>query len=256
MVAIGRLSPILERVRMTACEHEMASIVEAISGKGGVGGYLDDMERIPGFSAANMRLAHLLCPTNFFDTGNKLVDVDKETRYVCWDYEAERGWRGPYIKCAQVEMPSAYDVRSKNSRTYVDGGFFPMASHFSVPSELRDGHGVYMMYGIPGEPAIIDPWGNPYVLQVPPAEAFDEGATDAERFKFARLVSAGPDGILSTPCFISKTSMDMGEGSYSWSGKQRLMRLGGLERGADGRTSASIRGDDVVVFLNRADVYE
>jgi hypothetical protein len=47
-------------------------------------------------------------------------------------------------------------------------------------------HGVTNIYGNVNDPAILDGWGRPIVIQVP----------DAERI---RLVSAGADGILSTP---------------------------------------------------------
>ncbi len=41
--------------------------------------------------------------------------------------------------------------------------------------------------------------GKLIVVQVPPASAFSGSPGDAKRFRYARLVSAGADGVLSTP---------------------------------------------------------
>ena len=42
------------------------------------------------------------------------------------------------------------------------------------------------VYGAPGDPAVPDAWGHPIVLQIPD-------------WQHARLVSAGPNGVLDTP---------------------------------------------------------
>lgn len=67
--------------------------------------------------------------------------------------------------------------------------------------------------------SVADPWGNPVVLQMPTNDLDDD-----ECWRCARLVSAGPDGILQTPAatFPDRTA----------------------------------RGDDLVLFLNRADADE
>ena len=103
-----------------------------------------------------------------------------------------------------------------------------------------------------------DPWGNPYVLQIPPAQAFSpETATnipDVVRFRFARLVSAGPDGRLSTPCYTMNETNDWREIGLNWRQERvrRLSRQAGLIDGGD----RSRRGDDLVLFLTRNDVDE
>jgi hypothetical protein len=119
--------------------------------------------------------------------------------------------------------------------------------HLSLPDVFRnDTAGLCSVYGFAGEPAVGDPWGNPYVLQVPPPEAFGPGAVSPRlRFRYARLVSAGPDGLLSTPCFAP-------DGTAGWTpAARRHSRLAG--RDADG---VPARGDDLVLFLERADLYE
>ena len=102
----------------------------------------------------------------------------------------------------------------------------------------------------------MDPWGNPYVLQVPPPQAFPdfEGAntnlSDEVRFRYARIVSAGPDGRLDAPCFGTNPTNWW---ATAWSPRtRRLSRQAG--RIDNGDTSA--RGDDLVLFLVRNDIDE
>jgi prepilin-type N-terminal cleavage/methylation domain-containing protein len=76
-------------------------------------------------------------------------------------------------------------------------------------------------YGGVGDSCVKDPWGNPVVIQVPEAVAFTGAADEAKRMQYLRLVSAGPDGVLDT---ISNDA------------------------------TAAVRGDDLVLFPNRADV--
>jgi type II secretory pathway pseudopilin PulG len=49
-------------------------------------------------------------------------------------------------------------------------------------------------YGETGDPAVLDGWGNPIVLQVPQTP----GTTEHDRTRHARLVSAGPNGVIDT----------------------------------------------------------
>ena len=68
------------------------------------------------------------------------------------------------------------------------------------------------VYGSVDDEVAADPWGNPIVIQIP-----------SNDFRYARLVSAGKNGVLETP---------------------RDVLTGG---------SVSQRGDDLVLFLNRSD---
>lgn len=104
------------------------------------------------------------------------------------------------------------------------------------PAAQRGWRGPYVRNGVvqgpSGDLSLADPWGKSIVLQVPPPEAF-AAPSEAKRWRYARLVSTGPDGELKTP----------------------LDRLAGMQLLPDG-TSKADRGDDLVLFLNRADVYE
>jgi prepilin-type N-terminal cleavage/methylation domain-containing protein len=64
-------------------------------------------------------------------------------------------------------------------------------------------------YGDPGDPAVLDGWGTPIVIQV------------MSSIEYARLVSAGPNRVIDTPLSDNE---------------------------------AVARGDDLIVFLKRADV--
>jgi type II secretory pathway pseudopilin PulG len=56
--------------------------------------------------------------------------------------------------------------------------------------DINPGMGFTAAYGSPGEPAVLDAWGEPVVLQLPDPD--DSGL-------HARLVSAGPDHEIQTP---------------------------------------------------------
>jgi hypothetical protein len=145
--------------------------------------------------------------------------------FAAFDPQTSRGWRGPYLQSVQSVrntnaarnglFPAAGERRWEGDKTFQERGF-----HYDSSSSF---------YGIVGDLVVADPWGNPVVLQVPPPEVF-VSSSDAKRFRYARLVSAGPDGVLDTP----------------------RDRLAGML--ADGTCQA--RGDDLVLFLNRADIYE
>ncbi len=78
-----------------------------------------------------------------------------------------RGWRGPYVMLSQT-VSYTVDVSGKSGFTSA--------------------------YGQNGDPAPADAWLRPLVLQIPTA-----ATTVADQKNFARLVSAGPDGIIQTP---------------------------------------------------------
>jgi prepilin-type N-terminal cleavage/methylation domain-containing protein len=191
----------------------MQTLAEALTGSANAPGYLADMKYIPGFNGANLQTHDLLSPSRY-----PLVDS--------FDPVANRGWRGPYLRNPQGaantntarngRFPTGNERRFQGDATFLERQFF------------YDATGSY--YGVTGDLVAADPWGNPIVVQVPPASAFNS-ADDVERFRYARLVSAGPDGFLAT----------------------RLDdRLAGML--PDG--TAAARGDDLVIFLNRSDMYE
>lgn len=75
------------------------------------------------------------------------------------------GWRGPYL------------LVSSGTYTVGPGGFT-------------------VAYGVTGDPALLDAWGNPIVLQYPTTVP---DYTADEKAKYVRLVSAGPDGVIDSP---------------------------------------------------------
>ena len=85
-----------------------------------------------------------------------------ETATVDFDPAYRLGWRGPYLV-------------GSNDSLYT----------------LNASAGFTNAYGENGDPAVLDGWGNPIVIQNP--GQLSDGRQDV------RLVSAGPDGILNTP---------------------------------------------------------
>lgn len=152
-------------------------------------------EAFTGSPAAPGYFADMKYVPGFQPAGIKTRDLLTSVAYPDFDEfdpTTRRGWRGPYIRNANGIFPA-------------NGGFDPT-------------------YGTAGEPTVLDPWGNPIVVQVP-----THSSDPAERFRYARLVSAGSDGALSTD----------------------------LADPLAGRTAqGTSRGDDLVLFLNRNDVYE
>ena len=258
-MAAQRYATVRDKARLTVAECDMLAIRDAFVGSASAPGYLDDMGHVPGFTTGFLRVANLLVSTNLYVLGGMRADIEGDrphafstpaSAFTSWDDSAHRGWRGPYVRLdsartAGATFPAPEECRRADDVPFAERGFFPSASHLSLPADYRDG----FVYGFTGEPAIIDPWGNPYVLQIPPPQAFASGngsladIDDDERFRYARIVSAGPDGILTTPCFFGNTNCS---GSAWGPARWRDSIFAG--RPAD-------RGDDLVLFLSRPDRY-
>jgi type II secretory pathway pseudopilin PulG len=223
---------VVSNVGQTAADAEdvaarttLQTLAEAFTGSAAGPGLAADVqtlpETLPDFPFAQLRTRHLLEPGGFPE----------------FDPMTQRGWRGPYLR-------NAPGVRHTNPTL---AGRFPQGSDRRFPGDdtfqargfFHDAFGSH--YGQPGDLAVGDPWGNPIILQVPPPEAF-LSSTKAKRWKYARLVSAGPDGVLATPRYDPLTlDEDL---------RRADARLAGR------RPNGTVRGDDLVLFLNRADVYE
>ena len=268
-LAVSQMPRISLSAKVAAAESDLKTLSHALTDP--ATGYLRDMRGIPGFSPALVRMANLLISTNLYgsvegrdwwggfrvDDGIRHDGCAPAETFIRWNPESERGWHGPYVRHAMGNFPSARDTRFKDDDTFEARGFFPDVRGLRLPKDFLDSVDGCSIYGFPGEPAIIDPWGNPYVLQIPPPQAFPDrfGANtnlpDEVRFRYARVVSAGPDGRLDTPCFASNTTTNWWATSWN-ERKRRLCRQAGLIDGND----RSARGDDIVLFLVRNDIDE
>ena len=263
--AVSRMGQMSRKAKRVAAEQDLQVLRTAFTDP--ENGYLLDMRGIPGFSPAQLRLANLLVSTNLYgalkgqdgeraDVAGHGVGWASPETFTRWDPESERGWRGPYVSHAMGDFPSADAMRFSDDGSFKARGFYPVLDGLRLPDDFLNGLDGCSIYGFPGEPAILDPWGNPYVLQIPPPQAFPErfgsntNLPDEVRFRYARVVSAGPDGRLDTPCFMVNTT---NRWSTSWNKHtRRLCRQAGLIDGDD----RSARGDDLVLFLVRNDIDE
>ncbi len=200
---VGNLDGARAHAESTVASSSLHSVREAIVGSAVGTGYLADLTLVPGFRSVNFRL-------------HDLFSSDSYPTAATFDPLAKRGWHGPYLTNAGQRFPAAAGRHSPDDATFQQRNFFYDASQSH--------------YGLTNDLTINDAWGNPMVVQTPPIEAFAGSTGDTKRFRYARLLSAGADGILSTP----------------------RDRLAGMQ--PDG--SSSQRGDDLILFLNRADIYE
>ena len=283
-----------DKATHTAAEADMQAIRSAIVGtQNASASYLNDMQHLPGFTPVFLRTHNLLSRTNVVvltcsDSGSKSFcvydDVAAEELTSCASFfaytnfnaQTERGWNGPYVRNvkpvlvlgqpkADFIFPKPTDKRFAADKSFYERRFFPAG----YEQELSDAEGSgtrFFSYGIPGELAMGDPWGNPYVIQIPPAEVVealypasaDEDEYSATRFKYARIVSAGPDGVLDTPCFVNPDP-DYSEELFNASGskeKYRMLLLAGRTIDDNGLPCVKARGDDIVLFISREVVYE
>ena len=273
VLAIPRYNRGETEARLVAAGSDLATLRDALLGRGEFPGYLADMERIPGFipvnplageerfEALNLRGHVLLCPSNLQSRSEIALWTERGLALPpsaqSYDPGARRGWRGPYVRggrevsttgAAELlptldgegnlipapyrprigRFPGPEERRFEADRTFLERGFYTTNAIWSGASP----------YGYTGEYALADPWGNPYVLQIPLPSAFPPRMRPGKRFDrdfarlrwhYARWVSAGPDGVLDTP-------RDLFAGRV--------------------RESIQRRGDDLVLFLNRPDIYE
>lgn len=186
---------------------------------------VSDVKFTKNFDYTNLRISDLLSASRF--------DASAQT----WDSNTRMGWRGPYI---QGGLPIQNTAANKSnlfprSTELRFGGDTTFKARFFYKSDGT------VLYGngdsVNPELAIGDDWGNPIVLQIPTDPTLtvsgDAAKTKENQWKYARLVSAGVDGILKT---------DITD------------KLAG--RKSDNSIDSSKRGDDIVIFLNRVDVYE
>lgn len=137
-------------------------------------------------------------------------------------------------RAADTNDPFIYQksVNMLSGRTWQGPYLSHTGARYTVTDESLDGSGTGFTdrYGLDDDPAVLDAWGRPIVLQVPDENATDmpngngEFTPEQIRRLHARLVSAGPNGRIETPI-------------------DRLM------------PTEAERGDDIVLFLFRYDEY-
>jgi len=139
-----------------------------------IGGmYWDDMASLPEPGVAGLDAGRQAHPQVRYLFVNPLNVT--ESTLPDYDPAYRRGWRGPYV-------------------TH-QGGTFPMPD-----ANFSD------YYGEEADPAVLDGWGNPIVIQNPGWTV--GGARDV------RLVSAGPNGVLNIPlaqATVALTETDQGD---------------------------------------------
>ena len=205
-LVIQNISFVRDEAEHTVTVTNLQSIRDAFCGSAGSLGYLDDMKYEALYAGTNARVGYLLAPPAGVRT---------------YDLTTRRGWHGPYLNNVRPVdntntalrglFPGPDDRRWATDDTFEMRGFHTNDNRF--------------VYGATNELAMADAWGNPFVLQFP-----TNAWAETNRLRFARVVSAGPNGILETP-------------------------LDGLA-GMDTNRASAARGDDLVLFLKRSDVYE
>lgn len=208
-----------DQSKETISTASLSGVRDGFVGSSSSPGLYADLRYTASFDAMALRVSDLL--------------IQNTTLYPAYTPETRKGWRGPYVRGGFVlntqpnmgsVFPAAAHKRYEGDATFFDRGFFQFT------------------YGTTGDPAVGDAWGNPIVLQIPLESAFQwskvasssnppQAEKDAIRWRFARVVSAGRDGVLDT------SPLDALAGRTS-------------------PTNATNRDDDIVLFLNRSDAYE
>ena len=188
-----------ENAELTVAQANLRVVSDAVFGSAAGVGYLQDMKHVPGFPSESLRMRDLFSLPPAYPNASEFILV------------ANRGWRGPYLRrflgVANTNasrnglFPASGERRFVGDGTFLERGFYVDAA--------------FSPYGLVGDFTVADPWGNPVVIQAPLEEP------PAKRFRYVRLVSAGPDGVLSTP----------------------LDKL-------EGDITAADRGDDLILFAN------
>ncbi len=155
-----------ENAKDTATTLSLQELKNLIMGHASQQGYWDDMDEYPRPSALAVSSGHR---SNHPQLAMLFVNPDSytaggdEVDTNTFDPATKNGWRkGGYVQ----QATGTYTVN--------------VAAGFTA------------LYGNDGDKAVLDGWGNPIVLQEP------TGGTATEKIYSARLVSAGPNGILET----------------------------------------------------------
>jgi prepilin-type N-terminal cleavage/methylation domain-containing protein len=119
-------------------------------------------------------------------------DTEDITNLAGTTLSSARQWKGPYVRHGgakyQIDNNTSPDpAKGEVNRKYTDAYGLSDEWSTATPPVLTS----------PGDPTILDAWGRPIVLQEPSTGTlYTPDATDKT---YARLVSAGPNGIIDTP---------------------------------------------------------
>ncbi len=167
-------------------------------------------------------------PRPAVDVDGNVIEPDRldhpQLRYLFVNPDRAADTNDPFIYQKSVNMLSG--------RTWQGPYLSHTGARYTVTDTGTDGSGTGFTdrYGLDDDPAVLDAWGRPIVLQLPDQNADDlpnelgEFTEDQIRRLHARLVSAGPNGRIETPTNVLMPEADQ-------------------------------RGDDIVVFLFRHDEY-
>jgi prepilin-type N-terminal cleavage/methylation domain-containing protein len=221
VVLVALIVPAVDR--QTDDAHETVQQVSISALRDACKSMVSDVKFSTGFNYASLRMCDLLSRT-------ANTSALRATAFPEFDPNTRIGWRGPYVtggfpirntRANRANLfPAAADKRTDGppaDRTFQQRGFY------AVP------------YGSDGEPAIGDDWGNPILLQIPTQSSDPRINTPEKCWQYARLVSAGPDGVVT---------IDPNDPNA------------GMTETSPGVFSVANRGDDLILFLNRTDVYE
>ena len=158
-VVVGLVGGSINQSRQDATRVNLERIREVIVGSADQPGYVGDMRQYPHPGDALILAGREDHPQlNFLFRNPEDNDVTND-----FDPISKLGWRGPYL------LHSTGTYSEEVERNFFDD------------------------YGEDGDPAMIDAWGNPIIIQEPSV------GTPEEREINTRLISAGSDGVIDTP---------------------------------------------------------
>jgi type II secretory pathway pseudopilin PulG len=174
-IIVPRMASATANAKQQTTVATMERLKEIIAGSPQLPGYWNDILA----SSSDPTQTPLTMRDLFYFNTNLLLQYPQWPSLQTFDPNTRHGWRGPYLM--------------NSSGTYPDP---------TNPAVLA--RGFTATYGALGDPAMLDGWGNPIVLQWPQVI----GLTLAQEAPYVRLVSAGANGVLETPLGIADLSQN------------------------------------------------
>jgi type II secretory pathway pseudopilin PulG len=174
-IIVPRMTAATANAKQQTTIATMERLREVIAGTPQLPGYWNDILS----SSADPNQTPLTMRDLFYFNVNLLAQYPQFPSLQTFDPTIRHGWHGPYLVNAS--------------------GYYP-----DPTNPVAISHGFTATYGAIGDPAMLDGWGNPIVIQWPQVS----GATATQVAPFVRLVSAGANGILETPLGITDLSQN------------------------------------------------